>query len=159
MLKVLPDRLEVEKIWRRKGTDEKNTDSLHSIISTPILSGGYIYGVDSYGELRCLDANTGDRIWEDLTAVPKARWGTIHFVQNADKVWMFNERGELLITTLSPEGLNIISRAKLIERPATNSTAEAVSAGRIPPSPTNMFSLEMTRNWSAPRWKSSSILV
>ena len=57
----------------------------------------------------------GDRIWEDLTAVPKARWGTIHFVQNADKVWMFNERGELLITTLSPEGLNIISRAKLIE--------------------------------------------
>ena len=115
MLKVLPDRLEVEKIWRRKGADEKNTDSLHSIISTPILSGDYIYGVDSYGELRCLDASTGDRIWEDLTAVPKARWGTIHFVRNADKVWMFNERGELLITTLTPEGLNIISRAKLIE--------------------------------------------
>ena len=28
---------------------------------------------------------------------------------------MFNERGELLITSLSPDGLNIISRAKLIE--------------------------------------------
>ena len=115
MLKVHPDRLEVEKIWRRKGADEKHTDSLHSIISTPILSGDYIYGVDSYGELRCLDANTGDRIWEDVTAVPRARWGTIHFVRNGDRVWMFNERGELLITELSPEGLDIISRAKLID--------------------------------------------
>ena len=28
---------------------------------------------------------------------------------------MFNERGELLITSLSPAGLDIISRAKLIE--------------------------------------------
>ena len=28
---------------------------------------------------------------------------------------MFNEHGELLITELSPEGLNTISRAKLIE--------------------------------------------
>ncbi len=57
----------------------------------------------------------GDRIWEDLTAVPKARWSNIHFIKNGDRVWMFNERGELLITTLSPDGLNIISRAKLIE--------------------------------------------
>ena len=115
MLKVKPDRLAVEVIWQRSGADEKNTDALHSIISTPIRLGDYIYGVDSYGELRCLDASNGDRIWEDLSAVPKARWSTIHFVQNRDKVWMFNERGELLITKLSPEGLHIISRAKLIE--------------------------------------------
>ena len=115
MLRVHSDRLAVEKIWRRKGVDEKNTDSLHAIMSTPLLLGGYIYGVDSYGEVRCLDADTGDRIWEDVNAVPRARWGTIHCVRNGDKVWMFNERGELLITTLSPEGLNIISRAKLIE--------------------------------------------
>ncbi len=37
--------------------------------SSPLLIGEYVYGVDSYGELRCLDAKTGDRIWEDLTAV------------------------------------------------------------------------------------------
>ena len=67
------------------------------------------------GNLRCLSAQTGDRVWEDLSAVPVARWSTIRLVQNADKVWMFNERGELLITELSPEGLKIISRAKLIE--------------------------------------------
>ena len=88
-------------------------------MATPVRIGDYIYGVDSYGELRCLDARNGDRIWEDLTAVKKARWSNIHFVKHTDssdnRVWMFNEHGELLITELSPEGLNIISRAKLIE--------------------------------------------
>ena len=63
------------------------------MISTPYMEGDYVYGIDSYGELRCLDARTGDRIWEDLTAVPKARWSTIHMVRNGGRVWMFNERG------------------------------------------------------------------
>jgi outer membrane protein assembly factor BamB len=103
-----------EKLWRRKGLDEKRTDALHSIISTPLFLGDHIYGVDSYGELRCLDAKTGDRLWEDLTATPTARWSTIHFVVNADRVWMFNERGELIIAKLSPSGYEEISRAKLI---------------------------------------------
>lgn len=115
MLKLDTGAPAVEKLWQRAGVDEKNTDALHSIISTPILKGGYIYGVDSYGELRCLDAQTGDRIWESLDAVPKARWATIHFVQHAGKVWMFNERGELIISELSPKGYKEISRAKLIE--------------------------------------------
>lgn len=104
-----------EKVWRRKGFDEKHTDALHSIISTPLFLGDYVYGVDSYGELRCLDAKTGDRLWMDETAVPPARWSTIHFVVNGERVWMFNERGELIIARLSPKGYEEISRAKLIE--------------------------------------------
>jgi len=108
-------RLAVEKVWRRKGRNERNTDSLHCCISTPVLQGDYIYGVDSYGELRCLDRDTGDRIWESLDAVPKDRWSNIHMVRHEDKIWMFNERGELIISKLSPEGFHEISRAKLIE--------------------------------------------
>jgi outer membrane protein assembly factor BamB len=114
VLKVSPDRLAVEKLWQRKGPSERDTDSLHCCISTAIIQGDFIYGVDSYGELRCLDLHTGNRIWENLTAVPKARWANIHLVQNADKVWMFNERGELIIGKLSPEGFHELSRAKLI---------------------------------------------
>lgn len=114
LLKVNPDMLAVEEVWRRKGTNEKNTDSLHCCISTAVLQGDYIYGVDSYGELRCLDLHTGDRIWESLDAVPKARWANIHMVRHEDKIWMFNERGQLIICKLSPEGFHEISRAKLI---------------------------------------------
>lgn len=115
MLRLATDRLAVDPIWRRLGPDELKTDALHSIISTPYLEGDYVYGVDSYGELRCLDANTGDRIWESLAATPKARWSTIHMVRGGENIWMFNERGELLISRLSPEGFAEISRTKLIE--------------------------------------------
>ena len=115
LLSVDPDRLAVRKIWHRKGESEVNTDCLHSIISTPIYIGDYIYGADSYGEVRCIEASSGDRIWEDLTIVPKARWSTVHFVKNRDKVWIFNERGELLLCTLSPRGAEVIDRMQLIQ--------------------------------------------
>ena len=114
LLKVNPDKLAVEKVWQRQGPNVNNTDSLHCCISTPLLQGDYIYGVDSYGELRCLDLHTGDRIWESLEAVPKARWANIHLVRHEDKIWMFNERGELIISKLSPQGFREISRTKLI---------------------------------------------
>lgn len=104
-----------KKLWHRIGDNERNTDALHSIISTPIWLGDHIYGVDSYGELRCLVAKTGDRVWENLTAVPKARWSTIHFIDRGEKTWMFNERGELLISRLSPKGFEELSRTKILE--------------------------------------------
>ena len=115
MLRLANDKPEVEKVWQIAGRDEQNTLALHSIISTPIFENGYIYGVDSYGELRCLDAANGDRLWEDKTAVPTARWSTIHFVKNGDRYFLFNERGELLIGRLSPQGFQEISRAKLLD--------------------------------------------
>ena len=115
MLSLKPDELAVEALWRRSGRDERNTDSLHSIISTPYLEGDHVYGVDSYGEFRCLDALSGDRVWESLEPTPKARWSTVHMVKNGPRMWMFNERGELLIAKLSPQGYKEISRAKLIK--------------------------------------------
>jgi outer membrane protein assembly factor BamB len=115
MLRLPPDKLAVERVWRRSGVDERQTDALHSIMATPLLEGDYVYGVDSYGELRCLDAKTGDRIWESQEATPRARWSNIHMVKNGENVWMFNERGELIIAQLSPHGYKEISRTKLID--------------------------------------------
>ena len=71
------------------------------MISTPVLAGDSIYGVDSYGELRCLDAATGDRVWEDQTATRPDRWSNIHIVRNGDHYWMFNEVGQLIISKLA----------------------------------------------------------
>jgi outer membrane protein assembly factor BamB len=117
MVQVPRDKLISTEIWRVVGRDEQNTASLHAMIGTPILADGHVYGVDSYGEFRCLNARDGSRIWEDLSAVPKARWSTIHMVRQAksDRIWMFNERGELLISKLSPQGLQILDRCQLIE--------------------------------------------
>ncbi len=107
---------EAKLLWHRVGIDEKNTDALHCMISTPIIKGEHIYGADSYGELRCLDLKTGDRVWEDKTAVPRARWATIHTIRDGDREIMFNDQGELIFAQLSPDGFKEISRAKLIDR-------------------------------------------
>lgn len=115
MLRLRQKTPDVETVWRRCGENEIDTDALQAMISTPLIEQNYIYGVDFYGQLRCLHPDTGDRIWEDLTAVPQTRWATIHMVQNGDTTWMFNDAGELIIAKLSPEGCRQISRAKLIE--------------------------------------------
>ena len=115
LLRLDQQRPRVEEVWKRRGQNELRTDALHSIISTPLVLDEHVYGVDSYGQLRCLQLKDGERVWEDLTAVPKARWSTIHFIQNGAITWMFNERGELMIARLSPEGFQELSRASLIE--------------------------------------------
>jgi len=115
MVRVPKDKVTSEVIWRGVGPDEQHTKSLHAMIGTSIVQDNLVFGTDSYGEFRCLDGLTGERIWEDTKAVPRARWATIHMVRQADRVWMFNERGELLITKLSKEGLEVLSRSKLIE--------------------------------------------
>ncbi|MBL7186849.1 MAG: PQQ-like beta-propeller repeat protein [Phycisphaerae bacterium] len=115
LVKVDPDKLAVKELWRRRGENEKNTDALHCCISTPVIDGDHIYGIDSYGQLRCLDLHTGDRVWESLDVVPSDRWATAHLVRNKDRIWMLNELGELIVSELSPNGFRQISRAKLIE--------------------------------------------
>ena len=115
LVKVNLIELTSQKIWRRLGPNEKATDSLHCCISTPLLLGDYIYGVDSYGQFRCLNLLTGDRVWESDKPTPPARWSNVHMVRNGERIWMFNERGDLIISKLSPQGYLEISRTKIIE--------------------------------------------
>lgn len=151
MLKLDRQKPAIEQLWCRQGRDEQHTDSLHAVLSNPYLDGDYVYGVDSYGELRCLSAATGDRVWENLTAGPNVCWGTIHMVRNGDRTWMFNELGQLLIAQLTPTGFHEISRAQLIE-PTPGQLTRAVmgSAGRIRPSLIGTSLPVATRHWSVP---------
>jgi outer membrane protein assembly factor BamB len=115
LLRLLQDGPRIEKLWHLRREDLEDGAALHCLISTPFIDGDYIYGADTRGVLRCLRVQTGEQVWEDRTAVPENRWATIHLVRNGERTWMFNERGELIIARLTPEGFHEISRAKLIE--------------------------------------------
>ena len=107
-----------EVLWRSPKVTEKDTTYLHSIISTPFMEGGHIYGVCSYGQLRCLDLETGKRLWETLAATTpeqETRWGNAFLIKHEDRFFLFNERGELVLARLSPRGYEEIDRMKLIE--------------------------------------------
>ncbi len=103
--------------WKRGGQNEKNTDALHCLISTPVIDGDYIYGVCSHGELRCLDIKTGDRLWSTFepTSRQMARWGTAFIVKHEDRYFLFSEHGDLIIARLTPQGYTELGRTHLLE--------------------------------------------
>ncbi len=121
MLKLDTDKPGAKVLWKGKGRGEQpdQTDGLHSIMPTPVIQDGHIYGVCSYGELRCLKAETGERVWEEMRATTpdgkKTRWANAFLVPNGDRYFLFNEKGDLIIAKLSPKGYQEIDRANLIK--------------------------------------------
>ena len=116
MLELNPAKVRSRLIWKGKSDSEIKTDGLHALISTPVVAGDYIYGICSYGQFRCLNAKTGERIWETLAVTKeRARWAAGFIVRHGDRYFINNDRGELIIAKLSPAGYREISRTKLIQ--------------------------------------------
>ncbi len=119
-----------ELVWEGKRNSEKNTDTLHSLMSTPFIEGGYIYGVCSYGQLRCLKLATGERLWETLAATTpdgkEMRWANAFLIRNGDRFFLANEKGDLIIARLTPDGYQEISRTHLLDPTNTDPRREVV---------------------------------
>lgn len=106
-------------LWKGQGLSENpdDTEALHCVMSTPMIKDGHIYGADSYGEFRCLDLQTGKRLWSTHQPITgkSTRWGNVFIVAQGDRVILFNELGELLIAKVSPKGYEEISRARILK--------------------------------------------
>jgi outer membrane protein assembly factor BamB len=111
------DSDEPSVVWQSKKVSEKDTDGLHSVMATPLIENGHIYGPCSYGQFRCLKLETGERLWETFapTSGKSERWGHAFVVKQGDRAFLFSEKGELIIAKLSPEKYEEIGRAKLLE--------------------------------------------
>lgn len=110
LLKLGPSLANVTSVWTGKGF---NTS--HSPI---IAEGGFAYGVDRTGWLRCIDLQTGDRKWQTTEPVVGPRPtnpGTGFIVKNGDRFLIAGETGELTIARMTPEKYEKISSAKLLE--------------------------------------------
>lgn len=125
LLKVVNDPPGTTTLWRTKKPSEKDTEHLHSIMSTPFIEGDYVYGTCSYGQLRCLKVSTGERIWETMAATTpdgkEARWANAFLVKQQGRFFLWNEKGDLIIAKLSPAGYEEVSRAHILE--PTNTAA------------------------------------
>jgi outer membrane protein assembly factor BamB len=122
MMKLDSDKPSEQLLWKEKGRSEhpQNTKALHAVMCTPFLRDGYIYGVCSYGQLRCLKADSGERVWETLRATgdakePDERWANAFLVANGDRFFIPNEKGDLIIAKLTPKGYEELSRAHILE--------------------------------------------
>src|SRR5262245_57841218 len=115
MIEVAADGKNASVVWRGKSDSEIKTDGLHAIMCTPFVTETHLYGVCSYGQLRCLDAKTGERIWETRQATGNGRWWNAFLIPHQDRFFIHNEQGDLILASLSPDGYQEISRAKLVE--------------------------------------------
>lgn len=113
-----------EVLWRTAaGNNEVKNDSMHAVMCTPLVTDDFVYGVGSYGDLRCLDANTGKIKWETRDPTGNGRWWNAFIIPLGDqanaagarRVLIHNEQGELILAELSGEGYHESSRAMLIE--------------------------------------------
>jgi outer membrane protein assembly factor BamB len=103
-------------LWKGKSNSEIQTDGLHAVLATPVIDGDYIYGICSYGQLRALKTKTGERVWETQAFTKeRRRWVSGFIVRHGDRYFMNNDRGELVIARLNPEGYQEISRTNLIK--------------------------------------------
>jgi outer membrane protein assembly factor BamB len=116
MYRLASDTPAAELVWKGNSDSEIETDGLHSLVTTPVVDGDYIYGIGSYGHLRCLDARTGKRVWETLDLTQEnARWASGQIVRNGDRYFINNDRGDLILAKLSPEGYEEIDRVRVMK--------------------------------------------
>lgn len=110
-----------KEIWRDAKKKPKPRDAMNAMITTPIIKDDLAYGVGyagrGLGVLRCIDLATGDMKWtEDTWIGDKPLMFASGFITpNADKHFLFNDIGELIICRLGPDGFKELDRAKLLE--------------------------------------------
>jgi outer membrane protein assembly factor BamB len=124
MLQFKPDADGPEILWQAStgGAPEKEwkNKGFNTVFSTVLLRDNYLYGVSLYGEMCCLDGNTGDRVWTTLVPTsggtqPKDRWSSVFMVPHRDRVFIMNEKGDLILSRLSSKGYAEISRTHLLD--------------------------------------------
>jgi outer membrane protein assembly factor BamB len=87
-----------------------------SLMGTPLFGDGHFYVADNYGEFQCTEAATGKLIWTTRKPTGETKWGeSVHLTPNGDRVFLFNDRGQLILAKLGRDGYREISRVSLIE--------------------------------------------
>ncbi len=129
MMRLGADRPTAELLWKGSSNsyEPDETDGLHAMTTTPIVAGDHVYGVGAHGELRGLDARTGERLWMSDRMTTQTSFSTAFFVRHDDRYFVNNDEGDLILARFTPTGYVELDRVRLIEptsRPARGHGAD-----------------------------------
>ena len=149
MMRLSQDRPHATELWRGQSRSElpDQTDTLHAMVTTPLIIDDYVYGVGSYGELRGLDAKTGERLWMSPDMTAQARWSTAFMVKHGGRYFVNNDDGFLILARFTPAGYVELDRTRLIE--PTGNSGSRTPHGRI---------AERLINWSHPAYANGHVI-
>ncbi|RIK87180.1 MAG: pyrrolo-quinoline quinone [Planctomycetota bacterium] len=119
MIDLGTDGMSPKSVWNVPVGSDTSNRSIHSIMPTPIVTEELVFGISSYGQLRCLETATGEMVWETRQPTGEGRWWNAFLVPHGElsgrRVYLANEQGELIVAQMSRDGYRELSRAKLIE--------------------------------------------
>jgi outer membrane protein assembly factor BamB len=112
MMKLDADKPAASVLW-----PERRTVSVRilSNTSTALLLGDFVFSAKTSGELVCLDASTGEQVWQADSVTDLMNGSSIHLTPCGDAVFLFTDKGDLIRAQLTREGYREISRVHLLE--------------------------------------------
>ena len=112
LLQLAADRPAAEVVWQ-----DKQKHGISPVNVQPFVDQGTLYGFDQSGWLYAVALPSGERLWQTSAPIGKraVQTGTAFIVKQADRYWMFNENGELLIAKLTPAAFQEVDRCQVIE--------------------------------------------
>jgi outer membrane protein assembly factor BamB len=109
MLKLDSEKPAASVLWRTRSRPT-------TTFSTPfMIDDDHFCSIDNVGGLCCQDANSGDELWRTTEAAGSGALGQAHLTPNGNRVFIFNQRGQLISARLTPEGYDETGRTLLVE--------------------------------------------
>jgi outer membrane protein assembly factor BamB len=114
MLQLASDKPGASVVWPAELRPSK---VLVSYTSTALLQDGLVLSPTSKGQLRCLDAATGRQRWQVDKLTDSSSGASIHLtaVPDSQRVFLYTDRGDLILSRVTAESYQEISRAHLME--------------------------------------------
>ncbi|MCP4456133.1 MAG: PQQ-binding-like beta-propeller repeat protein [Planctomycetes bacterium] len=113
MIALDPEKPVARVLWRGS-----KTLGVAGTLNTPFLQEGHIYASGDDGVYRCVNMQTGQRLWETSKPTTQAKthiWANAFTVKNGERFFLANDLGDLIIATLTVDGYREIDRCHLLE--------------------------------------------
>lgn len=109
MLKLDTHKPAASVVWKTRSLPT-------TTMATPLfIDEQHFYSMGNVNGLSCLDANSGDEVWTTDQVAGVANQSQAHLTPNQNRVFLFNQRGQLICAKLSSEGYEEFGRTLLVE--------------------------------------------
>jgi outer membrane protein assembly factor BamB len=112
MFQMDPDRPAAKILWPDSKAPARR---IFSHTSTALITDTHVFSAKSTGELICVDAATGEQLWQSIKVTDLKNGASVHMTANGDSALLYTDRGELIRARLDAQGCHEISRTRVLE--------------------------------------------
>ncbi len=108
-LKLDTEKPVASELWKTRSKPS-------TLMATPVFVGSdHFLSVDGQQGLCFIDAANGSQLWSDRRPIGAARMGYAHVTPNADRVFIFNQSGHLMLGRAMTNGFESLGETLLVE--------------------------------------------